>query len=466
MKKKYHKLVFPLLIIVVSLLSIQCSRDVDDRPNIILILADDLGYGDLSCYGQKNFSTPNIDKLAEDGMMFTQHYAGATVCAPSRCVLLTGKHTGHAFTRGNAGDPNGYGQLPIPEKEETFAKYLKSAGYKTGLFGKWGLGNAGTSGDPLKHGFDYFFGYHDQVLAHNSYPEFLMRNNEKVYLNNKVKYLSDTLWHKGLGSYSTRKNDYSNDIIFSELVSFIKENKKNKFFAYFPTTIPHNNDEAETGKRFEVPDDSKYSDKEWDDEDKAYAALVEHLDMYVGKLEEVLKELNLSENTIVIFTSDNGAVSSLNLKNNGKLRGYKRDVYEGGIRIPMIAKWPSKIRAGSTSNHLSAFWDFFPTMCEAVNIKEFPKTDGISFLPELLEKEQQEHQYLYWEFHWWKPARQAIRKGNWKAVKDSPTAKIELYNLLNDISEKNNLANNNLELVEEFEKLFKSARTQSDHFKL
>lgn len=463
---KNFKLFFLIIVILFSITILSCSIHSDERPNIILILADDLGYGDLGCYGQTNFSTPNIDKLAEEGMRFTQHYSGSTVCAPSRCVLMTGKHTGHSFTRGNAGDPNGFGQLPLPTSEETFVKYLQATGYKTGAFGKWGLGNAETSGDPLKHGFDTFFGYHDQVLAHNSYPEYLIRNSEKIFLSNEVQYLSDTLWHKGLGSYSTEKVEYSNDLIFDEMINFIDENSDIKFFVYFPTTIPHDNGEAEVGKRFEVPDDSKFQQMDWLQEEKAYAALVEHLDMYIGKLTAKLKQLNLEKNTIVIFTSDNGPLKSLNLESNGILRGYKRDLYEGGIRVPMIVKWPDKLKAGSTSEQISAFWDFFPTLCEIAEVENFPKSDGISFLPTLFGKKQKEHDNLYWEFHWWNATKFAVRKGNWKAVRNSPEGNIELYDLSKDPTELNNIASQNPLIVSEMKRIIKESRTDSEHFKL
>jgi arylsulfatase A-like enzyme len=454
-----------LFLLIIFLLSSSCGESKeDDKPNIILILADDLGYSDLSCYGQTNFSTPNIDKLAEQGIRFTQHYAGSTVCAPSRCVLMTGKHTGHSFIRGNAQNNDGSGQLPIPETEETFVKYLNRTGYKTGIFGKWGLGNAFTTGDPLKHGFDYFFGYHDQVLAHNSFPEYLIRNTEKLYLNNKVKYLSDTLWHKGLGSYSTYKIDYSNDLIFDEMMKFIDMNKNEKFFAYFPTTIPHDNGEAEIGNRFEVPDNSKFKNREWTEENKCYAALVEHLDGYVGKLVQKLEELGISENTLIIFTSDNGSVPFIDHNSNGIFRGFKRDLYEGGIRVPLIIKWPSKVEAGRISHHVSAFWDLFPTFCEIAGIEDYPQLDGISLLPELLGKRQKVHDYLYWEFHWWNDPMQAVRMGKWKGIRLSPNAEIELYDLVLDRGESKNVSSGNSDIVSEIEKIMTSGRKDNKYF--
>ncbi|MBK1877668.1 arylsulfatase [Pelagicoccus mobilis] len=437
-------------------------------PNIVLILADDLGYGDLGCYGQTRFQTPNIDRLAADGMRFTQHYAGSPVCAPSRCSLMTGKHTGNAYVRGNASNPAGPrdGQLPLLEGEETFVKYLQNAGYKTGAFGKWGLGNFDTEGSPLKHGFDEFFGYYDQILAHNSYPEFLMRNGEKVPLSNEVAYQSEELWHRGLGSVSTQKTEYSNDIILDEALAFIDRNQDVPFFLYFPTTAPHDNGEAEVGERFEVPDNSKYQDRTWTADEKSYAALVEHLDSHVGKIEAKLASLGLSGNTIILFSSDNGPLPAPNLNSNGNYRGHKRDVYEGGIRVPLIVKWPGKVRPGSQSNHISAFWDVFPTLCEATGITQIPETDGISFLPELLDQDQMEHEFLYWEFHWWKPSMQAVRQGKWKALRYNPTGPIELYNLEKDMSEINDLSSQYPEILDQMKALLDKTRSHSAQFPL
>jgi arylsulfatase A-like enzyme len=446
-----------------------CTKKTKNRPNIVFILADDLGYGDLSCYGQKYFQTPHIDQLAETGMRFTQHYAGSPVCAPSRCVLMTGKHTGHAWVRGNKqAEPSG--QLPLPENEVTFARLLQSSGYKTGCFGKWGLGIAGSSGDPQKHGFDEFFGYYDQVLAHNSFPEYLYRNGEKVDLDNEVHYLDESHWSRGLGSYSTVKRDYSNDLIFEEALGFLEKNRENPFFLYFPTTIPHDNGEAPEGERFEVPELGKFKDRDWSGEEKAYAAMVRRLDMYVGKIEEKLRELNLEQNTMIVFTSDNGAVHPDTFENrfgsNGTLRGYKRDLYEGGIRVPLIIKWPAVIEGGQTSGHISAFWDFFPTLCDVAGIQSTHETDGISFLPELRGKNQPEHEYLYWEFHWWKPSKRALRMGKWKAVQNAPESEIELYDLSEDIREENDLAGLNPGIVEQAQQLFENARTPSQHFEM
>ncbi len=446
-----------------------CTSTGGRKPNIILILADDLGYGDLSCYGQKLFQTPNIDKLAQEGMKFTQHYAGSPVCAPSRCVLLTGKHTGHAYVRGNMqAEPSG--QLPIPEHELTFSKLLQENGYKTGCFGKWGLGIAGSSGDPQKHGFDEFFGYYDQVLAHNSFPEFLYKNGKKVFLDNEVQYVSEDHWSKGLGSVSTEKNEYSNDVIFNEALNFIEKNRQHPFFLYFPTTIPHDNGEAAKAERYEIPDVGHFADMDWSDEEKAYAALVEKLDSYIGLIENKLRELNIDQNTIGIFTSDNGAVNDPNLldrfQNNGIFRGAKRDVYEGGIRVPLIVKWPGHIKPGSISHHISGFQDFFPTICDIAEIGNENRGDGISFLPTLLNKKQEEHGYLYWEFYWWNPTRRALRMGKWKAVQNAPDALIELYDLENDPREQVSLADKFPEKIQAVKEFFEEAHQPSEFWKI
>ncbi len=433
------------------------------KPNIVLVLADDLGYGDLSCYGQKNFSTPHIDSLAKEGMTFTQHYAGSTVCAPSRCVLMTGKHTGHAYVRGNKEDEPS-GQLQLPSEEKTFAKVLQEKGYKTGCFGKWGMGIQNTDGDPQKHGFDTFVGFYDQILAHNSFPEFLNKNGEKITLDNEVHYLPESEWHKGLGSYSTEKNDYAHDIIFDELTQWVEDHQDEPFFLYFPTTIPHDNGEALKDQMIEVPKvKEEFRDKDWSADQKNYATIVTLLDDYIGKLLQQLKDLKLDDNTIVIFTSDNGATPApwnKELMSNGQLRGYKRDLYEGGIRVPMIIKWPGKVKQGSKSDHISAFWDVYPTMCEIVGSDyDREEIDGISFLPTLLQKDQQEHDYLYWEFHFWEPSRQAVRFGKWKAVKNSPDEAVELYNLEKDISESNNIASQYPKVVDKAKKYMQAART-------
>jgi len=439
------------------------------KPNIVLVLADDMGYGDLSCYGQKHFSTPNIDKLAKNGMKFTQHYAGSTVCAPSRCVLLTGKHTGHAYVRGNKqAEPSG--QLPLPAGETTFAEILQKNGYKTGCFGKWGLGTNENIGDPQNHGFDTFVGYYDQVRAHNAFPEFIYKNGKKIHLDNEVKYMPEDHWSEGLGSYSTEKNEYARDVVFKEAVKFLEDNRDNPFLLYFPTTIPHDNGEALEGAKNEVPYiKEEFKNKNWSKEQKQYATVNTILDDYVGKLTDKIKELGLERETIFIFTSDNGPTThpwNKKFDSNGPLRGYKRDLYEGGIRVPLLVKWPGNIKKHSISEHVSAFWDFFPTICEIAGVDKDYETDGISFLPTLTGKKQEQHEYLYWEFHFWKPSRQAIRFGKWKAVKNSSESAIELYNLDQDISEAKNIAEENPAIVEKASSLMNKARDESDLWQL
>ncbi|MEN6309195.1 MAG: arylsulfatase [Anaerohalosphaeraceae bacterium] len=410
------------------------------KPNVIYILADDLGYGDLSCYGQKRFATPNLDRLAQEGMRFTQHYAGSTVCAPSRCCLMTGLHTGHAQIRGNKGvEPEG--QYPLAEGTYTLPRMFKDAGYATGAFGKWGLGGTGNSGDPSRQGFDLFFGYKCQSLAHFYYPKYLWRNEDKVELPD-----NDPKTQQGL---------YSSDLIMDEALQFVRANKDKPFFMYLTGTIPH----AELA----VPEKNlaefrgKYPEKPFAGNHygaqptprAAFAAMVSKLDGDVGRVMDMLRELGLDNNTLVMFSSDNGPHKEGGadpdfFDSNGPLKGYKRDVYEGGIRVPMIARWPGMIAAGTVTDHISAFWDVLPTCAELAGGNS-PACDGLSFLPTLLgrDKDQKQHEYLYWEFHE-QGGKQAIRMGQWKAVRlnvmKNPDAAIELYDLSSDIGEQKNVA--------------------------
>lgn len=432
------------------------SKKAARRPNIIFILADDLGYGDLSCYGQKKFRTPNLDKMAAEGMRFTQHYSGSTVCAPARCVLLTGYHTGHSYIRGNAKGEEMY-ELAIPAETLTVAKILKNSGYATGCTGKWGLGGPWSEGRPNKQGFDYFFGYLGQMPAHFYYPEHLWRNMEKVVLDGKT---------------------YSHDLIAEEAMDFIMRNRKDPFFLYIPFTIPH----AELA----VPEDSlaqykgKFEEKEYIGQHygsqktprAAFAGMVSRMDRDIGRIMKLLKELGIDENTIVIFSSDNGGhreggAEPEFFNSCGPLRGIKRDLYEGGIRVPMIARWPGKIKAGTISEHVSAFWDFLPTCCELGEAKIPEAIDGISFVPTLLGREQKRHEYLYWEFYEQK-GKQAVRWGDWKGVRlnvsKDPDGPIELYNLKDDIGEANNIAGEHPEIVQKMRSIMKEARTESALF--
>ncbi|MDP3914589.1 MAG: arylsulfatase [Bacteroidota bacterium] len=440
------------------------------KPNIIYIMADDLGYADLGCYGVQRIKTPNLDRMAAEGIRFTNHYAGTSVCAPSRCSLMTGLTTGHCQVRGNLQwEP--YGQLPLADNTITVASKLKEAGYKTALIGKWGLGVEGTSGDPLRQGFDYSFGYLCQVLAHNHCPEFLMENGKKVMLENKVVYMDSTHWTAGLGSYPIERKQFSQELFTKKALGYIEENKANPFFLYFSVVIPHDNGEAPEGKKYsDIPSFAPYENEAWTESEKGYATMVTYLDNEVGKIMNQLKSLGLDENTLIVFTSDNGGdgPDGFYAENNVPFRGHKRDLYEGGIRIPFIARWTGTIAPGRESNHESAFWDFMPTACELAGVPS-PQTDGISYLPELIGETQSKHESLYFEFHE-QGGKQAILKDGWKCirlnVKNSEKTTVELYNLKEDIQEQNNLAEQNPEKLEELLALMKNSRTENEHFKL
>ncbi len=436
------------------------------RPNIIYILADDLGYGDLGCYGQKSIHTPHLDRMADDGIRFTSHYSGSTVSAPSRCSLMTGLHTGHCLIRDNA-------RIPLLPTDTTVASLLKEAGYNTAIIGKWGLGNPGSTGVPTKQGFDYFFGYMDQGHAHNYYPGFLWRNEEKVKLSNVVP--DETEDGRGV---ATVKNEYSHDLFAREALQFIdnQKGKENPFFLYLAYTIPHANNESfrKSGDAMEVPDFSDYAAKDWPDNQKKHAAMISRMDKDIGDLFARLKEMGMDDNTVVFFASDNGPHSEgidYEFNNsNGELRGFKRDLYEGGIRVPLIARWPGKIQKGITTGHISAFWDILPTISEIAGINSLPQTDGISFLPLLLSKtNQKEHAYLYWEFSSG-GGKQAIRMGNWKGIclnlQKDQEGSIELYNLESDPSEKTNIADLNPAIVKQLSEIRGQARTDSKEFPL
>ena len=423
------------------------------RPNIIFIQADDLGYGDLSCYGQRKFRTPNIDRLAAEGMRFTQYYAGSTVCAPSRSALMTGQHTGHTRIRGNARHP----LLPV---DVTVAETLKSAAYKTALIGKWGLGEAGTTGVPNRQGFDYFFGYLNQRHAHNYYPTFLWRNEKRIDLRNLVPD-EDA---EGAG-VSTNRVDYAHDLMAEEALKFIEGNGGGPFFIYLAFTIPHANNEAKN-KGMEVPDLGEFASEDWPDQEKAKAAMITRLDRDVGRLMALLKKLGIDDNTLVFFTSDNGphregGADPDFFDSNGPLRGIKRDLYEGGIRVPMIARWPKRIKAGAKSDQVWAHWDLLPTLAEVAGVKPPADIDGVSMFNALRGRRQRDHEFLYWEFHE-RGFSQAARMGDWKAVRKSPDSPLELYDLKNDLGEQNDGAAKHPEIVKKIEYYLKTARTESE----
>ncbi|MDG1890649.1 MAG: arylsulfatase [Verrucomicrobiota bacterium] len=427
------------MVLIVDALALDASPLQTARPNIIFIMTDDLGYGDLGCYGQKRIQTPHIDRMATEGMRFTQFYAGSTVCAPSRCVLMTGLHTGHALVRGNR-ELKPMGQWPLPDETITLAEVLKKSGYSTGLIGKWGLGGPDSTGHPNRQGFDSFFGYLCQRHAHNYYPEFLFRNGDRVPLEgNRVEN------ERGDGAgYASERSTFSHDLCADEALDFIRQHQSNPFFLYLSLTIPHANNE---GGRLgmEVPDHGPYAETEWPEPQKGHAAMITRMDADVGRLMALLKELEMDTRTLVFFTSDNGPHGEGGNDphfndSNGPLRGIKRDLYEGGIRIPMIARWPGVIRPNAISSHIGYFGDFMTTLAELAASTPPPGLDSISFLPTLLGKTdaQQEHDFLYWEFYDGRHFK-AVRQGPWKGIQDRDGS-FELYQLERDIGERDNLA--------------------------
>lgn len=425
----------------------------ENRPNVIYIMADDLGYGDLGSYGQKLIQTPNLDRMAREGMRFTNFYAGSTVCAPSRAVLMTGKHMGHVSVRGNAIRTRINDQA-LRKGERTVAHAFKDAGYTTALFGKWGLGEIGSDGHPNRMGFDEFFGVLNQHHAHNYYPSWLIHNSEKYPLRN-VAEVEDK--ERGDG-WARDKVDYAPDVIFEKAMQWLDQNRSKPFFLYLSSTLPHANNEASSanGDGQEVPDYGIYKDKPWPNPDKGQAAMITRLDAQVGQLLAKLKEYGLDRNTLVIFTSDNGPHEEG--KNNpklfnpsGPLRGMKRALYEGGVRVPFIARWPGRIKAGTTNDHIGYFGDLLATVSDLTKQPTPSGLDSISFAPTMLgqQAKQQQHKYIYFEFYE-QGGRQSVRFGNWKAIREPMfTGKVQLYDLSKDVGEKNDIAAANPELVKQ-----------------
>jgi uncharacterized sulfatase len=439
----------------------QAAADTPLPPNIILIMADDLGYGDIGCYGQQRIRTPNIDRLASEGIRFTQYYAGSTVCAPSRCALMTGRHVGHCRVRGNAGLRNPRAQA-LREDDVTLAEVLKPAGYATGLIGKWGLGDDGpaATGLPRRQGFDEFFGYLNQSHAHNYYPTFLWRNETKLPLKNIVPDEGPA----GTG-VSSNKVEYSADLIAAEALSFVRNHRKKPFLLCWTPTIPHANNQA--GKQgMEVPDYGEYAGLDWPEPQKGHAAMITRLDSDIGRLMALLRELQLDRRTLVLFTSDNGPhreggnIPAFN-NSSGGLRGIKRAMYEGGIRVPMVARWPGHIPAGTVSDQVWAAWDLLPTFAELAGTTAPADVDGLSFVPTLRGKPQPRvHEFLYWEFYE-KGFKQAVRWQNWKGVSPGKGKPIELYDLKEDPGEQTNVAASHPELVQKARKLMTEAHVEN-----
>ena len=442
-----------------------CQSAEAEKPNVVFILADDLGWADLSCLGQQIFKTPHIDKLAADGMLMTNFYTGSTVCAPSRATIMTGKHTGHNSIRSNQGNP------VLKDEEITIAELFKVKGYNTGCIGKWGVGSPTDKNDPKRNGFDYFYGYINAGHAHNLFPEYLYQNGDKVKLTNKIRLNEEGVnpWaHKGEGmGVAEVRNEYAPFLFDGEALRFIERNKDEPFFLYLAYNTPHaNNEDKITG--CEVPEYGEFKDKDWPEVEKGFAKMVTNLDHSVGLVVNKLEELGLIEKTLIIFCSDNGPHQEGGhimeyFNSNGDLRGMKRDLYDGGIRTPFIVRWDGVVEPDSRSDHLSAFWDVLPTFCDILEIAYPEKIDGLSFLPALSGKgKQAEHDYLYWEFYE-KGGKQALIKGDWKAVRlnlNNGRERIEeLYNLDEDPEEQENLAAEYPEMMEGFEMLFEEART-------
>ena len=451
---------FLLLLFVIPALMCLCTgvcRSATERPNIVFILADDLGYGELGCYGQQRIKTPEIDQLAAQGIRFTDCYAGSTVCAPSRCTLMTGYHTGHARIRGNA-------LMSLQAQDVTVAQVLKQSGYATAIIGKWGLGEAGTAGVPNKKGFDYWFGYLNQNHAHNYYPDFLWRNGDKVPLPNVVPAVAGREFGSGV---ATKRVVYSHDLFAKEALDFVarQAQARSPFFLYLAFTIPHANNEAKPNG-MEVPDLGPYGHETWPAPEKGKAAMITRMDADVGRLMAKLRELGIDEKTIVFFTSDNGphkegGVDPQFFRSGGPLQGIKRSLHEGGIREPMLVRWPGKIAPGRTSDLPWAFWDVLPTLAELAGAKVPAGLDGISVVPTLMDRGvQQRHEFMYWEFHEG-PSQQAVRMDNWKAIRKRPGAALELYDLRRDPAERTNVAAEHPEIVQRIERYLKTARSES-----
>ena len=467
-KIRVHPMKHALLTIIGLLLFTTCgtadngANQTEQPPNIIYIMADDLGYADLGCYGQEKIKTPHIDALASQGMRFTQQYSGAPVCAPARCVLMTGMHLGHAYVRDNWENRDGKfddfgGQLPLPPETITVAEQLKAAGYATGAFGKWGLGGVGTVGDPLNQGFDRFFGFNCQRHAHNLYPKYLVDDDRQRFLPGNDRGLTG--------------DTYGPQAVADELLKFIRDNKDGPFFAYYPTVIPHlalQAPEEEIAKYRGLWDDPPYEGKSYlphPTPKACYAAMISFLDKQIGRVVSLLDELGLADNTVIIFTSDNGVthlgeqVDYEFFESAGDFRGLKGSVYEGGIRTPMIVRWPGKVAPGTISDLMGSFYDVMPTLCDIAGAEQPPATDGISIVPTILgQSGQQEHEFLLWEFHG-HGGQQAVRMGDWKGVRvdcyTDANSPLELYNLGNDIGESTNVAAQHPDIVAKIEEIMK-----------
>jgi arylsulfatase A-like enzyme len=442
-----HRFLFAVTVASASCAMASVNAAEPKKPNVVFVLSDDLAQGDVGCYGQKLIKTPHLDAMAKEGMRFTQAYCGTSVCAPSRTSLLIGQHTGHSPIRANR-EVQPEGQKPLPAGTYTVAKFLKDNGYATACVGKWGMGMFDTSGSPLKVGFDHFFGYNCQRHAHSYFPTYLYRDDKRFALEGNDG--------KGVGK------TYAQNLIADETLTWITANKDKPFFLFYAITLPHG--------RHEIDSQGIYKDEKWTVQQKNYAAQVTRLDSDVGRLLAKLKELKLDEQTLVIVAGDNGSSFAPNSEigklfdqtMGGKLRGFKRSLYEGGLRQACIARWPGVVPAGTVSDEPWAFWDFLPTCADLIGTK-IPaevKIDGVSVLPLLKGGSAPKRDYFYWELHESGPSLQAIRFGDWKALKNAPSASVELYDLKADPGERVNLAANNPDIVAKALKLMAGAREE------
>jgi len=451
----------PLALALVCVCSGPTPQAQAPKPNILLIQADDLGYGDLGAYGQAMFQTPNVDRLAKSGLRFISYYAGSTVCAPSRAALMTGLHTGHAWIRGNVAGNS------LRDQDRTIASVLKDAGYRTALIGKWGLGESESPGRPDRKGFEYSFGYLSQTHAHRQFTDHLYRNGQRVEVS---------------------PNDYSNDLFTRETVSFIEKNDNRPFFIYLNYTVPHAElrvpDDSMTpfkghfpekpfvnaaaDAKLTGPDEPSLGYRSQPTPHAAFAAMVARMDRDVGRIVDLLRQRGLDQRTLVLFTSDNGPHQEGGgdpefFKSSGGLKGIKRDMYEGGIRVPMIASWPGTIAAASTTTYAAAHWDLFPTFAEIAGAPVPSGLDGVSILSVLRGQTQKPHEFMYWEFHE-RGFQQAVRMGNWKAVRLAKDKPLELYNLADDPTEYTDVAAKHPDVVAKIEAYLKTARTESPNW--
>ena len=451
--------------LAVALLGSLSPLSAAERPNLIWIMADDLGYGELGSYGQRIIQTPNLDRMAREGLHFTQFYAGATVCAPSRSVLMTGLHHGRTRVRGNAAADNLAAQALKPD-DLTVARVLQSAGYKTALIGKWGLGDVGAaeSGLPRRHGFDYFFGYLNQRHAHNHFPDALWLNEERLALPNVVTPVGVD----GAG-YATRAVQFADDLFADEALKFVANHQDQPFFLYWSLVTPHANNERtrELKNGAHVPDYGPYAKEDWPAQDKGHAAMITRLDSYVGRLLEQLRQLGMEKKTLVIFTSDNGPHDEANhnyarFQPSGPFSGLKRSLTDGGIRVPCIAWWPGRVKAGSETAHVAYFGDWMATAAELAGANAPVNTDSISFVPALEGNStaQKQHEFLYWEFHEGGFKQAALFQGRWKGIRSgAPDAPVQLFDLQGDVAERNDVATKHRDVAKRIGDYLQAART-------